>query len=281
VTPRRLALYAVLIAAAACFAIPLVIIVMTSFKSMDAIRGGSIFALPWHPTFAPWIKAWSSACTGLACSGVSVGFFNSVRIAVPAVILSVFLGALNGYALALWPFRGTQLVLTALMLGAFIPYQIILYPLVKITSTLGLYGTIPGIVLIHIVFGLPVMTLIFRNYYAGLPMELVRAARMDGAGFFRIFVSVMLPLSPNVLVVGLILQSTGVWNDYLLGLIFAGREHWPMTVQLTNIVGSTTGEQEYDVEMAAALLTALPPLLIYFLSGRYFVRGVTSGAVKG
>jgi glucose/mannose transport system permease protein len=176
---------------------------------------------------------------------------------------------------------GADLILLALLLGAFIPYQVILYPLVKITSTIGIYSSLPGIITVHILFGLPVMTLLFRNFYAGLPAELVKAARVDGAGFWRIFVSVMLPLSVNILIVATILQTTGIWNDYLLGLIFAGRENQPMTVQLNAIATTSTGEIEYNVNMAAALLTALPPLLVYFASGRFFVRGITAGAVKG
>jgi glucose/mannose transport system permease protein len=277
----RIGLYAFLAATALFFAIPLIMIVMTSVKPMEEIRQNSIFALPMAPTLAPWVKAWSAACTGLNCTGVQAGFVNSVRIAIPAVFFSVLLGAMNGYALAQWKFRGADAVLTALMLGAFVPYQVILYPVVRITRALSIYASYPGIVLIHIVFGLPVMTLIFRNFYLGLPQELVRAARVDGAGFFRIFFSIMLPLSPNILIVGVILQVTGIWNDYLLGLIFAGHDNLPMTVQLNNIVGTTNGEPEYNVDMAATLLTALPPLLVYLLSGRYFVRGITAGAVKG
>ena len=277
----RIGLYAFLAVAALFFAIPLLIVLSTSLKSAEEVREASIFALPVAPSFAAWGKAWSSACTGLSCDGISAGFWNSVRIAVPSVVLSVLAGAINGFALAHWRFRGANLILTALMLGAFIPYQVILYPLVKVFSTLSLYATLPGIVLVHVIFGLPVLTLIFRNFYAGLPEELIKAARMDGAGFFRIFFQIMLPMSTNVLVVAVILQVTGVWNDYLLGLIFAGRENLPMTVQLNNVVNSTFGEREYNVDMAATILTALPPLLVYFLSGRYFVRGITSGAVKG
>lgn len=280
-TAGRLGLYAFLVVSALFFAIPLLIAFNTSLKPMDEIRQGSLFALPAAPTLEAWDKAWFSACTGLFCDGLHVGFWNSVKILVPSVVLSILISALNGYALAQWRFRGANLILTALMLGAFIPYQVILYPLVKVFSTLSLYGTLPGIVLIHIVFGLPVLTLIFRNFYAGLPEELVKAARVDGAGFFRIFLQIMLPMSLNILMVALILQVTGIWNDYLLGLIFAGRENLPMTVQLNNIVNTTTGEVEYNVDMAATLLTAIPPLVVYFLSGRYFVRGIASGAVKG
>jgi glucose/mannose transport system permease protein len=183
--------------------------------------------------------------------------------------------------LALWRFRGADAILTALMLGAFIPYQVILYPLVKITSIVGLYSTLPGIIVIHIIFGQPLMTMLFRNFYTAVPLELVKAARVDGAGFFRIFFEIILPMSTNILIVALILQVTGIWNDFLLGLIFAGHDNQPMTVQLNNMVTNGTGTVEYNVNMAATLLTALPPLAVYFLSGRYFVRGIASGAVKG
>ncbi len=277
----RIGLYAFLLGAALFFSIPLLIVVMTSLKPMTEIRTGSIFALPLAPNFDAWVKAWMSACTGLACEGIRVGFWNSFRILVPSVALSVMAGALNGYALAQWKPPGANALLTALMLGAFIPYQVILYPMVKILSNIGLYNSLPGIIAVHIIFGLPVMTLIFRNFYAGLPDELLKAARVDGAGFWRIFFEIMLPLSINILIVAVILQVTGIWNDYLLGLIFAGRDNAPMTVQLNLIVNTSMGEQEHNVNMAATLLTALPPLLVYFASGRYFVRGITAGAVKG
>lgn len=278
---RRAAIYGVLILSCLVFLIPLAVIVMTSVKPMAEIRAGSIFLLPDAPTLEPYVKAWSAACTGATCNGVSAGFWNSVRIVVPGVVLSVLAGAITGYALAQWRFRGADLIMTSLMLGAFIPYQVILYPIVKIFSTFGLYNSLAGIITIHVLFGLPVMTLIFRNFYVGVPGELVKAARVDGAGFFRIFFSIMLPLSRNILVVAAIMQFTGIWNDYLLGFVFAGRENLPMTVQLNTIVNTSVGEVEYNVNMAATLLTALPPLLVYFLSGRYFVSGITSGAVKG
>lgn len=281
VSPARFVLYAVLIGAALFFTIPLLIILMTSLKSMEEIRTGSIFSLPSAITFAPWVKAWSGACTGLVCEGVQPGFLNSFRIVIPGMVLSVLVGAFNGYVLTFWRFRGSGLILTSLMLVIFIPYQVILYPLVKIFSAVGLYGSLPGIIVIHIVLGMPMMTLIFRNFYAGIPVELFKAARVDGAGLFRIFFSIMLPLSTNILVVAVILQFTHIWNDYLLGLIFAGRENWPMTVQLNTLVHASMGEQEYNVNMAATMLTALPTLLVYFLSGRYFVSGITAGAVKG
>ena len=280
-TASRALVYALLILAACVFLVPLYVMVVTSFKTMAEIRGGEILALPAAPTLEAWSKAWSSACTGLNCGGIRVGFWNSVTILIPSVIVSIFAGALNGYALAFWRVPGAQVLFTLLVVGAFIPYPVFVFPLVRILSWLGLYNSLGGIVLVHTIFGLPVMTILFRNFYSSLPVELFKAARVDGAGFVRTFVSVMLPMSTPMVIVAVILQVTGIWNDFLLGLIFAGRENLPMTVQLNNIVNSTQGERAYNVDMAATLLTALVPLAVYFGSGRWFVRGIAAGAVKG
>ena len=280
-TLARIAVYALLIATALLFLAPLYMMVLTSLKSMEEIRASSMFALPLAPTFDAWVKAWSTACTGLTCNGLRVGFWNSVTILVPSVIVSIIVGAINGYALTFWNPPGGKALFFMLLLGAFIPYAVFIYPLVRILSWLGLYGTLPAIVLVHTVFGLPTMTILFYNFYGALPIELFKAARVDGAGFVRLFTAIMLPMSLPILVVALILQVTGIWNDFLLGLVFAGRENLPMTVQLNNIVNSTQGERAYNVEMAATMLTALVPLAVYFFSGRWFVRGIAAGAVKG
>ncbi len=280
-TPGRVGIYAFLIVAALFFLLPLWIMLVTSLKSMEEIRFGNILALPASITFDAWAKAWSSACTGLECNGISVGFWNSVRILVPSVILSIAFGAINGYALSLWRVRGANILFGVLLLGAFIPYQVFLYPLVRIFSQVGLYNSLPCIVMVHVIFGLPTMTLLFRNYYASIPVELFKAARVDGGGFWSIFLRVMLPMSIPMLVVATILQVTGIWNDFIFGLTFAGRENLPMTVQLNNIVHSTQGERAYNVDMAATMLAALVPLVVYFVSGRWFIRGIAAGAVKG
>jgi glucose/mannose transport system permease protein len=277
----RAGVYAFLLGAAAFFLLPLVIMVLTSLKTMDEIRLGNILALPSDATVQPWVTAWSQACTGLACNGISIGFWNSVRILVPSVILSILAGALNGYALSFWRVKGANLLFGILLAGAFIPYQVFLYPLVRLFSLTGIYNSLACIVLVHVIFGLPVMTLLFRNYYASLPVELFNAARIDGGGFLTIFWRVMLPMSTPILIVACILQVTGIWNDFILGLTFAGRENLPMTVQLNNVVNSTQGERAYNVDMAATMLTALLPLAVYFFSGRWFVRGIAAGAVKG
>ena len=280
-SPGRLGVYAFLLTTAVFFLLPLYVMLVTSFKPMEEIRLGQLFALPATPTLDAWSKAWSSACTGLECGGIRGGFWNSVVIVVPSVALSILFGAINGYALTFWRVRWAPPLFGILLLGTFIPYQVMMYPLVRAFAAVGLFGSLPGIVLIHICFGMPVMTLLFRNYYAGLPAELFKAARIDGGGFWRIFFQLMLPMSVPITIVAVIMQVTGIWNDFILGLVFAGREHLPMTVQLNNIINTSFGEREYNVNMAATILTSLVPLAIYLVSGRWFVRGIAAGAVKG
>ena len=277
----RIGIYAFLIAAAAFFLLPLYVMLVTSLKSMDEIRAGGLFSLPLAATFEPWRQAWSAVCTGAACDGVRAGFWNSVAIAVPSTVIPILLGAVNGYALSFWKPRGANILFGVLLAGAFIPLQVMIYPLVRLLAAGGIFGTLPGIVLVHTIFGMPLLTLLFRNYYAGVPHELFQAARIDGGGFWRIFLQVMLPMSTPIIVVAAIMQVTGVWNDYILGLVFAGRDHLPMTVQLNNVINTTTGTRLYNVNMAATILTAAVPLALYFLSGRWFVRGIAAGAVKG
>jgi len=277
----RIGLYAFLASAALFFLLPLYVMVATSLKSMDEIRAGGIFALPLAPSLDAWRAAWSEACTGASCEGVQGGFWNSVRIAVPGTLLPIALGALNGYALSFWRPRGANVLFGVLLAGAFIPVQVMIYPLVWMMARAGVFGSLPAIVLVHVIFGMPIMTLLFRNYYASVPHELFQAARIDGGGFWRIFLQVMLPMSLPIVVVAAIMQVTGVWNDYILGLVFAGRDNAPMTVQLNNVINTTTGTRLYNVNMAATILTAAVPLAIYFISGRWFVRGIAAGAVKG
>jgi len=276
----RIGVYAFLGFAAAFFLLPLYVMLTTSFKSMEEIRLGQIFALPGAASLDAWRAAWSEACTGVSCEGIRGGFWNSVAITVPSVILPILLGAINGYALSWWKPKGGEWLFGVLMMGAFIPIQVMIYPLVKLEAGIGIYSSLPGIVVVHIVFAMPIMTLLFRNYYASLPAELFKAARVDGGGFWRIFVQLVLPMSTPMLIVAAIMQITGVWNDYILGLTFAGRENLPMTVQLNNVINTTTGERLYNVNMAATILTSAVPLLVYLISGRWFVRGIAAGAVK-
>jgi glucose/mannose transport system permease protein len=280
-TPARWGLYAFLFITALFFLLPFYVMLVTSLKPMDEIRQGYIVALPAAPTLDAWTKAWSTACTGLNCNGIQVGFFNSIKILVPSVAISILVGSLTGYALSFWRVRGADVLFAAMMIVAFIPYQVFIYPLVRVFSFMGIGQSLAAIVVVHTIFGLPTMTLLFRNYFASLPPELFKAARVDGASFYQIFFRIMLPMATPMIVVAVILQVTGIWNDFILGLIFAGRENLPMTVQLNNIVNSTQGERTYNVDMAATMLTALLPLIVYFGSGRWFVRGIAAGAVKG
>jgi glucose/mannose transport system permease protein len=276
-----LGVYAFLLTSALFFLLPLYVMIVTSLKPMTEIRLGNILSLPMHFTLDAWRVAWQSACTGLDCQGIQVGFWNSVRIVVPSTVLSILVGAVNGYALSFWKPRGATTLFAILLVGAFIPVQVMVYPLVRVLATVHLFSSLPGIVVIHTIFGMPVMTLLFRNYYAALPHELFQAARVDGGGFWRIFLQLMVPMSTPIIVVAIIMQVTGIWNDFILGLVFAGTKNLPMTVQLNNIINTTTGERLYNVNMAATILTSMVPLAIYFVSGRWFVRGIASGAVKG
>ena len=279
--PKTIMLYSILIVAALYYALPLYVMIVTSLKGMPEIRLGNIFSPPVELTFEPWVIAWDQACTGLYCEGLKVGFWNSVQIMVPSVILSIAIASVNGYALSLWKFKGSEVFFTILLFGAFIPYQVMIYPLVIILRELGLFGSLGGVTLIHTFMGMPILTLLFRNYFASIPQELFKAARVDGSGFWGIFLKIMIPMSIPIFVVAVIIQITGIWNDFLFGVIYAGTKNFPMTVQLNNIVNSTQGVKMYNVNMAATILTGLVPLTIYFVSGKLFVRGIAAGAVKG
>ncbi|TWF54228.1 carbohydrate ABC transporter permease [Neorhizobium alkalisoli] len=278
---RNIFLYGILGLAALYYLLPLYVMVVTSLKGMPEIRLGNIFSPPVEITFEPWVKAWAQACTGLNCDGLSRGFWNSVRILVPSVVVSILVASVSGYALANWRFKGSELFFSILIVGAFIPYQVMIYPIVIILRELGIYGTLTGLVIVHTIFGMPILTLLFRNYFASLPEELFKAARIDGAGFWQIYGRIMLPMSLPIFVVAMILQVTGIWNDFLFGVVFTRPDTYPMTVQLNNIVNSVQGVKEYNVNMAATLLTGAVPLIVYFVSGRLFVRGIAAGAVKG
>ncbi|WLP56785.1 carbohydrate ABC transporter permease [Agrobacterium fabrum] len=278
---RNIILYGTLFVAAAYYLLPLYVMVVTSLKGMPEIRLGNIFAPPVEITFEPWVKAWANACTGLNCDGLSRGFWNSVRILVPSVVISIVVASVSGYAMANWKFKGSELFFSILIIGAFIPYQVMIYPIVIVLREMGIYGTLTGLVIVHTIFGMPILTLLFRNYFASLPEELFKAARIDGANFWQIYFRIMLPMSLPIFVVAMILQVTGIWNDFLFGVVFTRPEYYPMTVQLNNIVNSVQGVKEYNVNMAATLLTGAVPLIVYFVSGRLFVRGIAAGAVKG
>ncbi|MFY9207082.1 MAG: carbohydrate ABC transporter permease [Yoonia sp.] len=274
-------IYGTLLMVSMYYLLPLYVMIVTSLKGMPEIRMGNVFSPPVEITFEPWVKAWAHACTGINCNGLSRGFRNSVRILTPSVTLSIAVASVNGYALSNWRFKGSEVFFNILILGAFIPYQIMLYPIVILLREMGLYGGLSGLVLVHTVFGMPILTLLFRNYFTSIPEELFKAARVDGAGFWRIYFQIMMPMALPIFVVAIILQVTGIWNDFLFGVIYTKPDLYPMTVQLNNIVNSVQGVKEYNVNMAATLLTGLVPLIIYFASGKLFVRGIAAGAVKG
>lgn len=280
-TRANIFIYGTLLLVSVYYLLPLYVMIVTSLKGMPEIRMGNVFGPPMEVTFEPWVKAWSQACTGINCDGLSRGFWNSVNILIPSVILSIGIASVNGYALSNWKFKGSEVFFTILIIGAFIPYQTMLYPIVILLREIGLMGELSGLVLVHTVVGMPILTLLFRNYFASVPEELFKAARVDGAGFWRIYFQIMLPMALPIFVVAIILQVTGIWNDFLFGVIYTKPSTYPMTVQLNNIVNSVQGVKEYNVNMAATLLTGLVPLVIYFASGKLFVRGIAAGAVKG
>ena len=281
ISPRSIAIIVFLAICAAFFCVPLYVIITTSFKTMEQIRVGEIFSLPAPFTWDAWWSAWNSACSGIRCDGLKMGFWNSVYILFPSLILSIALSSVTGYALALWNVKWAGPFLFVLFMCAFVPFQIIKIPLIILSSGLKVYGTIWGIAIVHAVLSMPILTLIFRNYYKGIPQEIISAAMVDSGSFWKIFFEIILPMSGNILIVVLILQITSIWNDFLLGLTFGGLGTQPMSVVLANVVITTTGEAAYNENMAAELLTAIPPLLIYFVLGRFFVQGITAGAIKG
>ena len=277
----RIVIYGLLLVFATFYLLPLFVMITTSFKTLDEIRSGNMLALPSSPTIAPWLAAWGTTCIGLTCAGIKGFFANSLMMVVPAVLISTFLGALNGYVLTKWRFPGHRIVFGMMLFACFIPFQAVLIPMALVLGTLGLAGSTAGLVLVHVVYGLGFTTLFFRNYYDAFPTELIRSAQIDGASFFRIFQRILLPSSGPIIVVTVIYQFTNIWNDFLFGASFAAGDSAPMTVALNNLVSSSTGVKEYNVHMAAAMFAALPTLIVYVVAGRYLVRGLMAGAVKG
>jgi len=277
----RVLIYTTLIVFAVMYLLPLWVMVVTSFKTLDEVHEGRMLALPAYFTTEAWSSAWGTACIGLTCEGISGYFWNSIKMVVPAVAISTLLGALNGYVLTKWRFPGHRWIFALMLFGCFIPFQVVLVPMAQILGKLGIANSTAGLVLVHVVYGLGFTTLFFRNYYEAFPNELIRAAMIDGAGFFRIFWRILLPSSGPIIVVTVIFQFTNIWNDFLFGASFAAGGSAPMTIALNNLVSSSTGVKEYNVHMAAAMLAALPTLLVYVVAGRFFVRGLMAGAVKG
>ncbi|MBZ9935897.1 carbohydrate ABC transporter permease [Mesorhizobium sp. BR1-1-16] len=293
----RIVIYGLLVFFALIYLIPFFVMLVTSLKTMPEIQHGNMLALPKAPTLDPWVRAWGEACVGLTCEGIHGYFWNSIKMVVPAVAISTFLGALNGYVLTKWRFKGHKLVFGLMLFACFIPFQAVLLPMATVLGEFGQFGKFltnttgftfgfgnptVNLVFVHVVYGLGFTTLFFRNYYEAFPTELVKAAMVDGASFFQIFRRVLLPNSLPIIVVTVIYQFTNIWNDFLFASAYAGSgDVMPMTVALNNVVNTSTGVVEYNVNMAAAMIAAMPTLLVYILAGRYFVRGLMAGAVKG
>jgi glucose/mannose transport system permease protein len=280
-TVLRALLFVVIGLFALYYLTPLFVMVATSLKSLDEIRAGSLVSWPQHVTFDPWVKAWESACVGVRCNGLKSYMWNSVAMVIPAVLISTTLGALNGYALTKWRFRGADTIFALILFGAFIPFQIVLLPMARTLGILHLAGSVTGLILVHTVYGLAFTTLFFRNFFISVSNGIVQAAKIDGAGFFGIFFKVVLPMAPPAIVVTIIWQFTQIWNDFLFGVAFTVGDSNPVTVALNNVVNTSTGVKEYNVDMAAAIIAGLPTLAVYVLAGRYFVRGLAAGALKG
>lgn len=278
---KRLPIYAILIAFAVWYLTPLYVMLVTSFKTLPELRNGSLLALPEGLPATAWVKAWGEACSGVRCEGLAPFFKNSLMMCIPAVIISTLIGAFNGYVFSFWKFKGSNFIFTALLVGCFIPFQIIILPMARLLGFFGISNSIGGLIFVHVVYGLAFTTLFFRNFFVGIPEDLVKAARIDGAGFFTIFYRVLMPLTLPIFIVSLIWQFTQIWNDFLFGVVFGGTDSMPITVALNNQVNTTTGIKEYNVDMAAAIIAGLPTLFVYIIAGRYFVRGLTAGAVKG
>ena len=278
---HRLVLWGILLLFALWFLAPLYVMVVTSLKDADQVRSGNLLSLPTAPTLSSWSKAWSTACTGVECNGLQPYFWNSVLMVVPAVLVSTLLGSINGYVLSKWKFRGSETMFAFMLFGVFMPMQVVLLPMSQVLGWLGIASSVWGLMAVHIVAGIPSTTLFFRNYYVGLPDELIKAAQLDGASFWQIFWRIVIPLSTPILVVTLIWQFTNIWNDFLYGVVFSGADSKPITVGLNNLANTSSSVKEYNVDMAAALIAALPTLFVYVVAGKYFVRGLTAGAVKG
>jgi glucose/mannose transport system permease protein len=268
----RTVLYVVLVLFALLFLVPVYVAVVTSLKGTQEVATGGIWDLPISPTFDNFSNAFETLSRGLG---------NSVFLTLPGVVISAVLGSMNGYVLSKWKFKGSDLLFTVMLFGMFIPYQSILIPLVQFLQTINLYATIPGLILVHVVYGIPITTLIFRNYYAGVPNELIESGTVDGAGFFGIYRNIVFPISMPGFVVVLIWQFTAIWNEFLFAVTLNSNPvSQPVTVALAGLGASQAGTN-YGLQMAGSIITALPTLVVYIFLGRYFIRGLLAGSVKG
>jgi glucose/mannose transport system permease protein len=278
---ERIAIYGGLIFFALIYLFPLVVMLLTSVKPMAEIRAGNILAIPIRPTIEPWLAAWSTACVGVECDGINGFYSNTFIIVIPPVIIATLIGALNGFALTKFEFPYHRLVFGLILFGTFTPYQSVLIPMARTLGSLDLSGSLLGLIFVHTIYGLPFTTVFARNFYYTVPQELVKAAQVDGAGFFRTFWSVLLPISAPILIVSVIWMFTNIWNDFLFGSAYAFGSSAPIMVALNNIVNTSTGEKPYNIHMASAMLAAIPTLVLYIIAGKYFIRGLMSGSIKG
>jgi glucose/mannose transport system permease protein len=267
---RAVLVYGPLLILAAFFLMPLYVVLITGLKPLNEVGLQTMWTPPTSLRLDAFVQAWDKLLPNIV---------NSFLLVIPGSIISAIVGSINGFVLSRWRFRGANLVFTLILFGMFIPYQAILIPLVQVMQGLHLYGTLAGLVVAHVVYGIPICTLTFRNYYAQIPYELVEAARIDGSSMPNVYRHVFLPLSAPAFVVVIIWQFTSIWNDFLFAVILTQTKTWPVTVALNNIAGSQI--VQWNVQMAASLLAALPTLIVYLLLGRYFLRGLMAGALKG
>lgn len=276
----RVVIYGLLALFAVIYLLPLAVVVMNSFRSLPEIAEHGLIAFPRSFEFGAWQDAWSAFCLNGTCEGMKRNFYNSLWMTIPATIISTMLGAINGYVLSKWRFKGSEILFTCMLLGVFMPGQVALMPWATLLGAAGLSNSTAGLILVHVIQGISFTTLFCRNYFVAIPDDLIKAARIDGAGFWRIFWKIILPLSPPILIVTVIWQFTGIWNEFLFGVVFTSGREQPITAALFALAGNQTNVRNYDVMSAGVLIAALPPLLIYFFGGKYFVRGLTAGAIK-
>jgi glucose/mannose transport system permease protein len=279
-TPSRMLIYLVVSLIAAAYLVPLLVVVLNSLRTAEEIAQTSMIGWPRLWAWRNYAVAWGDFCVAQTCAGIRPYMLNSALVTVPATIVSTLLGAIAGYAVSLWRFRGDRWIYGVVALGIFLPQQMRLLPWTIVLRDLNLTNTLTGLVMIHTIQGLSFTTLFCRNYYIAIPQELIRAARIDGAGFYRIFWRIVLPLSPPILIVTVIWQFTHIWNEFLYGVTFTTGQQQPVTAALIALSASIADIPQHGVQSAAVMIAALPTLLVYLFGGRYFVRGLTAGAVK-
>ena len=277
---KRIAIYAFLGFFALAYLLPLFVVVSNSFRDLPEIAQNGLIAFPRSFSLNAWSQAWAHYCVAGTCEGIQRNFYNSLVMTIPATIISTLLGAINGYVLSKWRFPGSETLFICMTLGVFMPGQIALLPWAFILGQLHMSNSIYGLILVHVIQGISFTTLFCRNYYVSIPDDLIKAARIDGAGFWRIFFKIVLPISPPILIVTVIWQFTGIWNEYLFGVVFTGGRQQPITAALVALQTGQMNAHPYDIASCAVLIGAVPPLLIYFFGGKYFVRGLTQGAIK-